>query len=173
MPPPSRDKENAGAFAPSTSAARAARGVPLPVERSESPAFAVPRTGLLAPADFNALDGGLCDDAFGAELRSGLFFMFLLDLLADGVRGFEDVFFAEVPEAVRRVARTGDFLRLFLDIRLPFVAFRRSIIAVLRQAGIMRSAGRAGSAQSMLKGSWIRHPFAPECGLCPDDVGTR
>jgi hypothetical protein len=73
--------------------------------------------------------------------------MFLLDLLTDGLRAFEDLFFADVLDAARRVARTsdlGDFLRLFLDIRLPFVAFRRSIIAVLRQAGIMRATGRAG-----------------------------
>jgi hypothetical protein len=168
VPPPSRDKENAGAFAPSTRAGRAAGGAPLPVDRSESPAFAVLRTDFLVPPDFNALDGGLCD-AFGAELRPWLFFMFLPDLLADGVRSFADVFFAEVLEVARRVAWTKDFLRLFLDIRLPFVAFRRSIIAVLRQAGIMRTAGWAGSAQSMLKASSIRHPFAPGCGLCRDD----
>jgi hypothetical protein len=77
-------------------------------------------------------------------------FLFLPDLLA-GVRGFADVFFAEVPEAARRVARRKDFLRLFLDIRLPFVAFRRSIIAVLRLAGIMRTAGRADPRKVCLR----------------------
>ena len=115
------------------------------MERAEAPAFAFPRNDLLASADFNALDGGLCD-AFGAELRP-CFFMFFLDLLADGARCFEDFFFADVLDAARGVARTrdlGDFLRLFLDIRLPFVAFRRSIIAVPRQAGIMWAAGQAG-----------------------------
>jgi len=144
------------------------------VERFEGLAFAVPRTAFLGPADFNALDGGLCD-GFGAELW--LFFLFLLDLPAGGMRDFGDFFFADVLEAARRGARTrdlGDFLRLFLDIRLPFVAFRRSIIAILRQMGIMRAAGRAGPARSMLKASWIRYPFASECGLCRmTSVGAR
>jgi hypothetical protein len=40
----------------------------------------------------------------------------------------------------------GDFLRVFLDIRLPFVAFGGSIMEVLRvlsrQAGIEPAAGQ-------------------------------
>lgn len=112
-------------------------------------------------ADFNALDGGLCDP-LATELAACLFPAFLLDLFATGPRDFEDGFLAFVRDGARRVLRAGDledFLRVFLDIRLPFVAFRRSIIEVLRQAGI-GSTGQVRSARSMLKRNSTRHPFA-------------
>jgi hypothetical protein len=89
-------------------------------------------------ADFNALDGGLCDP-------------------------FEDGLLAFVRDVARRVLPAGDlgdFLRVFLDIRLPFVAFRGSIIEVLRQAGIGSTAGQVRSARSMLKRNSTRYPFA-------------
>jgi hypothetical protein len=58
-------------------------------------------------------------------------------------------FLADVFDAARVAlpgADLGDFLRVFLDIRLPFVAFGGSIIGLLRalswQAGIGPSAGQ-------------------------------
>jgi hypothetical protein len=86
--------------------------------------------------DFNFFNGALCD-AFAVALPVCLFFVFVLDLVA--------AFFADVADWARialPVEGLEDFLRVFLDIRLPFVAFRGSIIRVLRQAGIEQTAGR-------------------------------
>jgi hypothetical protein len=94
--------------------------------------------------DFNFFNGALCD-AFAVALLGCLFFVFLLDLSAVAPRVFEGDFFAEVADWARIVFPAlglEDFLRVFLDIRLPFVAFRGSIIRVLRQAGIEQTAGR-------------------------------
>jgi hypothetical protein len=70
----------------------------------------------------------------------------LLDLLAAGLLVFEGAAFAAFV-APARVAfpadALGDFSCVFLDIRLPFVAFRGSIIGVLKQAGIKPTAGQA------------------------------
>jgi hypothetical protein len=86
--------------------------------------------------DFNFFNGALCD-AFAVALPVCLFFVFVLDLVA--------AFFADVADWARialPVEGLEDFLRVFLDIRLPFVAFRGSIIRVLRQAGIEQTARR-------------------------------
>ena len=91
---------------------------------------------LAGPDDFNFFNGALCD-AFAVALPVCLFFVFVLDLVA--------AFFADVADWARialPVEGLEDFLRVFLDIRLPFVAFRGSIIRVLRQAGIEQTAGR-------------------------------
>jgi hypothetical protein len=79
-----------------------------------------------AEGDFNRFDGALCE---------ALDERFLLAEDAAWGRAFEpavlepfDVFAA----TLRFAAALGDFLRDFLDIRLPFVAFGGSIIAVLR-----------------------------------------
>ena len=66
-----------------------------------------------------------------------LFFEDLLDLAAGDRPAFNagrlaDAFDAAAP-AFREAGGLSDFLRVFLDIRLPFVAFRRSIIEVLDQ----------------------------------------
>jgi hypothetical protein len=45
-----------------------------------------------------------------------------------------------------------------LDIRLPFVAFRGSIIEVLKQTGIRSAVGEVRSPQIMLKTLSARHP---------------
>jgi hypothetical protein len=103
--------------------------------------------------DFNGFDVGLCD-ALGAAV-SAVLSGFLTVALAAGLAVLLAVlaagFLADVA-SLRRVAlltvlaaggfRAGvlrllgtgleDFLRVFLDIRLPFVAFRRSTIRVLR-----------------------------------------
>jgi hypothetical protein len=147
VPPPSRGKLN-GARAPSAKAGR---------ETVDAPAFfgggiaalafdpaAIGRTGFAALGNFNAFDEGLCD-AFETELPVCLVFAVLLALLAVGLRVFKGVIFAAVV-ARARVAfpaeSLGDFSRVFLDIRLPFVAFRGSIIELLRQAGIKPTAGQ-------------------------------
>jgi hypothetical protein len=89
--------------------------------------------------DFNFFDGALCD-AFAVGVPVCLFFVFLLDLVvAVAPRVFEGADFADFADWARialPVEGLEDFLRVFLDIRLPFVAFRGSIIEVLRQAGI-------------------------------------
>jgi hypothetical protein len=88
--------------------------------------------------DFNFFDGALCD-AFAVGVPVRLFFVFLPDLVAVALRAFEGAAFAGIADRVRiafPAAGLEDFLRVFLDIRLPFVAFRGSIIGVLRQTGI-------------------------------------
>jgi len=89
--------------------------------------------------DFNFLDGALCDAraaAFPCRLLAVLadFFAVVLRVLAAGVLA-DDFDGARVafPEGV-----LGDFLRVFLDIRLPFVAFGGSIMGIAARA----SAGR-------------------------------
>jgi hypothetical protein len=89
-------------------------------------------------ADFNFFDGALWE-AFAAALPGCLFFVLLPDLVAVVLRVFEVAVladFADWGRAAFLAAGFGVFLRVFLDIRLPFVAFRGSIIEVLRQAGI-------------------------------------
>jgi hypothetical protein len=71
-------------------------------------------------------------------------------LLAVALGVFEGGFFADVtvrvPAAFFPDDGLGDFLRVFLDIRLPFVAFGGSIIGVLRvlsrEAGLTPTAGQ-------------------------------
>jgi hypothetical protein len=79
--------------------------------------------------DFNRFDAALCDvpvdpflvDVFAVRLAVRLF------LEATDLEAFDDFAFCGRPDEV-----LGDFLRDFLDIRLPFVAFGGSIIRVLR-----------------------------------------
>ena len=112
--------------------------------------------------DFNDFDGALCDDlaeaalgvrvgfwagflaaTFTAPLAAVLPALVLLAVLLALATGF----LAEAVEPRAALAAAGfaaavradfpggaleDFLRVFLDIRLPFVAFRRSTIRVLR-----------------------------------------
>jgi hypothetical protein len=75
--------------------------------------------------DFNRFDGALCDGLavarfgdFAAALRLFALLVFLA--------------FADFAESDRRGDVLGDFLRDFLDIRLPFVAFGGSTIRLLR-----------------------------------------
>jgi hypothetical protein len=88
--------------------------------------------------NFNAFDGGLWD-ASKTALPGCLFFAFLPGLFAGALRDLEGGLFADAAGralVVLPMENLGDLLRVFLDIRLPFVAFRGSIIGVLRQAGI-------------------------------------
>jgi hypothetical protein len=75
--------------------------------------------------------------------------VFLPDLFAAARRVFDGGVLADVADRVRTAFpedALGDFLRVFLDIRLPFVAFGRSTIrelrALSRQAGIEPAAGQ-------------------------------
>ena len=90
---------------------------------------------------------GLVGD-FGEALVC-VFFEFLLDLVAIALREGERVRPAAAlveGRAAFPAAGLRDFFRVFWDIRLPFVAFRRSIIEVLRQTGIRSVAAQVGSA---------------------------
>jgi hypothetical protein len=99
--------------------------------------------------DFNCFDAALCD----VSLARFLFDVFAVARL---------LFAALVLEALEVLARTGcldevlgDFLRDFLDIRLPFVAFGRSIIRVLRVlAGEPESSRRLGKSDGL--GVWLQ-----------------
>ena len=100
-------------------------------------------------ADFNRFDAALCD----VSLARFLFDVFAVARL---------LFAALVLAAFDDLARTGcldevlgDFLRDFLDIRLPFVAFGRSIIRVLRVlAGEPESSRRLGKSDGL--GVWLQ-----------------
>jgi hypothetical protein len=118
--PPSRSRENSGAWAPSARFVRPAaealetEALDFNVSVFKALVFLVPRTVFLA-ATFNALEADLRDDPLKG-LPVWRFVALLPDLLAGEVRGL--------------AGEWEDFLRLFLDIRLPFVAFRGSIIAL-------------------------------------------
>jgi len=95
--------------------------------------------------DFNDFDAALWE-AFGEALLAGFLATFLAaafgalpDFFAAALRTFAAGFFAAAvgpPRAVFAAVRFAgvleDFLRVFLDIRLPFVAFRGSTNKVLR-----------------------------------------
>jgi hypothetical protein len=100
----------------------------------------------------NGFEGALCDALAEAVLPDDLlaalpdFFAAALRVFAAGV--LTDVL-ADLPDLARAAfggEGLGDFLRVFLDIRLPFVAFGGSIIGVLRvlsgQAGFGPTAGQ-------------------------------
>jgi hypothetical protein len=82
---------------------------------------------------FNALDGAVCDAFRGVVLRAlGGLAAFVPPVFAArafvafGERTLADLAVADLPEGL------GDFLRVFLDIRLPFDAFGGSINGLLR-----------------------------------------
>jgi hypothetical protein len=100
------------------------------------------------PDDLNGLDGVLCE-ALGAARLTDFLLAFLPDLLAAALRVFEGRVFADLVDWARGALpedALGDFLRVFLDIRLPFVAFGGSIMGVLRvlsrRASIEPAAGQ-------------------------------
>ena len=91
--------------------------------------------------DFNFFDGALCE-AFAVALPVCLFFV-LLVLAAVAPRVFEGAVFADLADLARGALEgLEDFFRVFLDIRLPFVAFRGSIIELSRQVGIEQTVRR-------------------------------
>jgi hypothetical protein len=100
------------------------------------------------------LDGAWCDAA--GEVFAVCLLAVLADLFAAARRVFEGGVLADLTDGVRAAFPEdvfgdfvlgdfaledflGDFLRVFLDIRLPFVAFGGSTIRELR--GLSRRAG--------------------------------
>ena len=98
---------------------------------------------------FNGFDAALCDALAGAlagfllaplaDFLAVALVVFADAILADVLAGFLVVVLAVFPDLLTVLAPAGfpvgvlgDFLRVFLDIRLPFVAFGGSIMGVLR-----------------------------------------
>ena len=122
--------------------------------------------GAAETEDFNRFDAALCDGLavarfvdFAAALRLFALLVFLA--------------FGDFAESDRRGGVLEDFLRDFLDIRLPFVAFGGSTIRLLR----ILSGGRirAGCWASLTAPAYgykdfeasppvrsLREPFAPD-----------
>ena len=120
--------------------------------------------------DFNFFDGDF--EAFAVALPVGLFFV-LLVLVAVVARVFEGAVFNDLADRARiafPAAGLEDFLRVFLDIRLPFVAFRRSIIGVLKRGArwISSVAGQVGFVPGLCS-KGIRHATRPLAWLQPSD----
>ena len=158
--PPSRGRRKAGAFEPSAKSdlrpadasgfrpdgLLAAGLFALGFAAAAFDSTAARKVDSSARGDFDFFDGALCD-ARAAALPDGLSAL-LPDFFTVAVR----VFSGDLPEtfAWTRVVLPEegleDFLRVFLDIRLPFVAFGGSIMGVLRalpeRAGIRPSAGQ-------------------------------
>jgi hypothetical protein len=114
--------------------------------------------------DFAAAGFDALDETLGDALVCPVF-EFLLAFFADGGPAFEAARLAGAfdPGLVLRAGGLPVFSRVFLDIRLPFVAFRGSIIEVLRQAGF----GRFGLFGLCSKG--IRHATRPLAWLQPSN----
>jgi hypothetical protein len=95
--------------------------------------------------------------ALVADFLTVALVVFVWSLLADVLAGFLDVFLGAffvffaflgllvvLARAGVPTGALGDFLRVFLDIRLPFVAFGGSIMGVLRV--LSRDAGTSPAA---------------------------
>jgi hypothetical protein len=104
--------------------------------------------------DFNRFDAALCDVPMGG---------FLVDVLAAFLTPVLDAF--DDFAALGRLGEVlGDFLRDFLDIRLPFVAFGRSIITLLRVfSGKPDSLPRLGKSDGL--GVWLQGIRRTACPL--------
>jgi hypothetical protein len=90
------------------------------------------RADFFGAGNFNVFDGALCD-ALGEAPAVGLL-AFAAVFLAAGLRAFAGGVFDDVFDRARVAFPIGvleDFLRVFLDIRLPFVAFSGSTIRTL------------------------------------------
>jgi hypothetical protein len=109
---------------------------------------------------FNFFDGAVCDA--GAGFLTG----FLADVfgalrLARGADFLADVFDA-FPDGV-----LGDFLRVFLDIRLPFVAFSGSIIAVAGSALELPVLGKSADLRV-----WLQRIATTRLHSCGNTLGA-
>jgi hypothetical protein len=122
--------------------------------------------------DFNRFDVALCDvpaDPFLLDAVFDFLFGFLIDFLGASLavrlalvirvlEAFDDFAFCGCLEA-----GLGDFLRDFLDIRLPFVAFGGSIITVLRTFGVPDSGRWLGKSDGL--GVWLQGFRRTACPL--------
>jgi len=142
--PPSRGKRNAGALAPATST-------------DDFPAGGLAAAAFegAAPADLdglNRLDGALCEASLTALLLD--LTVVARPLLACFVWCFLSVDAVDGARAGLRAGVLGDFLRVFLDMRLPFVAFGGSIIRLLQVSSPHLDSGRRlGKSDS--RGVWL------------------
>ena len=165
MPPPSRGNWKAGALAPSVKPDLAAAGVPVVCDGAFSAAGLAALTGVVldfsgafGPVDFNAFEGAFCD-AFRVALAAFVA-GFLADSLALAGAALARCGFADFADCAREAALRGDafggflgdFLRVFLDIRLPFVAFGGSIMGLLRVMSSKAGAGSFGWANLVTAG---------------------
>jgi hypothetical protein len=113
--------------------------------------------GRAASDDFNIFDAALCEGREGAALR-------VLPTVARRV--LEALFLAAAgfAEDLALDVGLGDFLRDFLDIRLPFDAFGGSIIGLLRvPSGRPDSVRRLGKSDGA--GIWLQGNRCPACIL--------
>jgi hypothetical protein len=115
---------------------------------------------------FNGFDGAFCDapatafPAFRVVVLPDLLAVFVPGVLGD---------FTDWTPATLREAVLGDFLRVFLDIRLPFVAFGGSTMGI---AGLRNQAGRWASLMAPEYGyrEFDAPPVRPLTALAgPDD----
>jgi hypothetical protein len=114
-----------------------------------------------AEEDFNRFDAALCDVLVAAFLLDVFAVpLFLASFLATLVlEAFDDLALDGCFEMV-----LGDFLRDFLDIRLPFVAFGGPIIRVLRVlAGEGESSRWLGKSDG--RGIWFQGIQSTACPL--------
>ena len=115
---------------------------------------------------FNGFDAALCDRpllAFFVDLRAAA-----LSVLPAPVPAFAAVFARIFPAD----ADLEDFLRDFLDIRLPFVAFGGSIIGLLRDLPEL-SESRLWLGKSDGPGVWLQGiRRVPDCSLDSFSQGT-
>jgi hypothetical protein len=117
-------------------------------------------------AAFNGFDAPLCDGPLPA---------LVVDFRAAGLsvfRKFVPAFAAVFPRALPGEADLEDFLRDFLDIRLPFVAFGGSIIGLWRDLPELLESrlwlGKSDGPRVWLQG--IRR--VPDCSLDSFSQGT-
>jgi hypothetical protein len=118
--PPSRGNRNAGAAAPSISTDDSRADARAAETFDDAGLRATNLDGL------NGFDGALCE---------ALLVVLLLDPTVAARPLFACFIFVDVVDGRRVGLREGvlvDFLRVFLDIRLPFVAFGGSIIRLLQ-----------------------------------------
>ena len=99
------------------------------------------------PGDLNFFDGALCDAV--TVVLPGCFLTLLPDFFAAALRVLAAGVLAEIFDRARAGFGEGDFadfLRVFLDIRLPFVAFGGSIMGYCgvfsKRAGTEPAAGQ-------------------------------
>ena len=163
MPPPSRGRWNAGAFAPSAKTGAFSTDELLLREVGEG----------AGEEDLNRFDAALCDvpaDPFLLDVLFGcsldLLAVFLAVFLA--VRLFLVTVVLEAFDDSARCGRLddvlGDFLGDFLDIRLPFVAFGGSTIRALRtRIGMPDSSRWLGKSDG--PGVWLQGFRRTACSL--------
>jgi len=100
--------------------------------------------GAAEEGDFNRFDAALCDVP-GERFVSDVVAAFGRAFWPADLEPFDDF-----AATLRFGAALGDFLRDFLDIRLPFVAFGGSIVGVLRlNSGEQDSLPRLGKSDAL------------------------